>query len=149
MSTAPTRTSFLPPRTRMSPRSIQPRPTSGSRRSSVSTIPTTCSPATTTSGRPEHPSGVRPQRSGRTPTPAVDGDVVVAVGGEGSSLPGGVAGFEVEAGGGGELVDLFGPAVVHAERLELDAAVGEGDRLPDEGLGGPVVLVHADRHRLL
>ena len=49
-STVPTQTSSaLPPR-RMSPRSIQRRPVSGSRRSSVSTTPAICSPATTTSG---------------------------------------------------------------------------------------------------
>ena len=49
-STAPTQTSSLLPPRRMSPRSIQRRPISGSRRSSVSTTPATCSPATTTSG---------------------------------------------------------------------------------------------------
>ena len=67
-STVPTQTSSpLPPR-RMSPRSTRRRPISGSRRSSASTTPATCSLATTTSGRPR-PDWTAPathgQRTGR------------------------------------------------------------------------------------
>ena len=48
-SAAPTPASSPLPPPKMSPRSIRSRPISGSRRSSVSTTPATCSPATTTS----------------------------------------------------------------------------------------------------
>lgn len=55
----------------------------------------------------------------------------------------------MEAGVGGEGVDLLRPLVAHAERLQLHAAVAEDQRLAEEGLGRAVVTVQAYADRLL
>ena len=52
---------------------------------------------------------------------AVDRDVVLAARPERLPLPGRVPVLEVQAHRSGQLVDLLGPSIVHAERLELHA----------------------------